>query len=772
MAWFVAARLAVNTDVAHFLPDGAPGDDVRLAKQLAAGELSRMLVLLVETGSTEAAVRASREFEAALRAQPGVAEQLAFVDGGPPPDLEEELWRLYHPRRWSFVAGDADAAARVLSTEGIGDAVAGLKRRLASPMSTLLTRVAPGDPLLILPGLFQSWLGGRAEGLQVIDGRFVSGDGTAAVLFLATRASSVDAGQQRPFLAGVRAAFERVRRASGAEWSLLQSGAHRYAVAAEAAIKSDIQRVSIGSALGLAVLFALLFRSVRLVFMVLPVLGAAFLAGTTAVLLTGGAVHGLTLAFGAALIGVSVDYAVHFYCHHVLAPAAGGPRCTLRRILPALTLGAATTVLGFAALSVSAYPGLRELAWFAAAGVAAALAATWAFLPPLAGAGAAGGCARWASRGLARLLSPRGARRWVLALPVVLAVAVAAVGLPRLRWNDSLAGLNAPDSALLAEDRAVVERVTRYEQRRLVVAVGSDEQAALEVNDAVHGVLSAAVDAGELGAVRSLASWLPSASRQRAIDAAARGEEVWPRLRAALAAHGFRADAFAEAQASLATEPPAPLTWAALESSAMAPLVRSFRVTLGERVGFVSFLHELADEAAVQSRLAAIDGARLVDIEAVLSRAYGAYRADMSRLLGGGLVAVLLLVLLRHRALRPTAIAYLPAVLAAAAAMGVVALLGVELNTLSLVALLFVVCLGVDSGVFLAEVRGDRGALEATLLAVAVSGVTTSWSFLLLACSGQPSLAGIGLTAGVGTLCALLVAPTVCVLLTVESAEP
>ena len=116
----------------------------------------------------------------------------------------------------------------------------------------------------------------------------------------------------------------------------------------------------------------------------LPVLAAGFAAGAVACILVFGEVHGMTIAFGASLIGVSIDYAVHFYCHQALAPAAT-PRATMTRILPGLLLGCGTTVVGFVVLLVATFPGLREMALFAAVGLLASLAAAWAFLPGLVG---------------------------------------------------------------------------------------------------------------------------------------------------------------------------------------------------------------------------------------------------------------------------------------------------------------------------------------------------------------------------------------------------
>jgi predicted exporter len=123
-----------------------------------------------------------------------------------------------------------------------------------------------------------------------------------------------------------------------------------------------------------------------------------------------------------------------------------------------------------------------------------------------------------------------------------------------------------------------------------------------------------------------------------------------------------------------------------------------------------------------------------------------------------GLAAVVGLVALRHRALRPTLVACAPALLAALGTVGLLALFGVELNMLSLVALLMIVSMGDDFGIFLAEAGGDRAALDATHLSVLVAGLTTIVSFGLLALSDYPALHAIGLTSVIGAALTMLFA--------------
>ncbi|MFW6051021.1 MAG: MMPL family transporter [Myxococcota bacterium] len=770
---FVAARFDVTTDITTFLPSGDDRELAALSRQVADSELSRTMVLTVGAPAPDTAVAASREFERALRADARVAEELAFLEGGPPAGIERAVWELYHPRRLGFLASSAEQARARLTDGALADAARRLRRRLAQPTSPLLSRLAPSDPLLVLPGLFDRLEGARASDLAVRDGRFVTGDGTHAVLFLGTRARAFDSEAQAPLLRGMNETFASVNARFGGALDLDASGVNRFAVRAEQAIRADIQRVSILSLVGLAVLFLLLFRSLRLVGLASIPIGAGVVAGCAATLALYGRIHGITLAFGASLIGVAIDYVVHFYCHHAVAPHPDGPLGTLGTIRRALVTGAATTAVGLVALGGSSLPGLREVAVFSTAGVLAALLATRFLLPGLVPRQIADTrVRRGVVRGLGALLARLRARRRALwALPAA-AVVFVAVGLPRVQWNDDFASLGRLDPELLAEDRRVRERVTRFEQMRFVVALGPSEDEALEVNDRVAAALEDAQAAGEVEGFRNLAGLLPSPSQQRAVAGAVRASpDLAARVERAFAAEGFRPEALAPFRDALESPPADPLAWDDLAQSPLAPLVRPFRVELGDRVGIVSFLHGVTRPEALQARVGGLDGAVFLDQSDLLGRANRAYQQRTVQLLGIGLLGVLLLLGLRYRDPRRAAAAFVPSVLAAGVTVAALALAGQGLDLVALTSLLLVVSMGVDYGVFLVDAEPSAPRhLPAALLSVLVACLSTVIGFGLLALSEHPVLFSIGLTAAVGMIASLLLAPTTLVLLVPRAA--
>ncbi|MET0388828.1 MAG: hypothetical protein ABW321_22840 [Polyangiales bacterium] len=766
---YVLLHMRMTTDVSLLLPAGDDRDVLSVVSRIADSELARAMVLTVGAPDREQAIAAGRAFEDALRQEPRVSQRMESLEGGASSGSERAVYELYHPRRLAFFADTPAQVQVALAPAALQSAAERLKAQLAQPLSPLLNQLAPSDPTLSTVRLFERLQAGHGASLTLQDGRFVTTDAPFAVLFLRTRARAFDSKAQAPLLEGIEAAFAAVNQRFGGELHLDQSGANRFAVRMERDISGDMTRVSTLSTLGLGLLMFGLFRSLRLLLIAAVPLGAGMLAGLAATLAVYGSVHGVTLAFGASLLGVALDYVEHLYCHHAVAPHAGGPAATLRAIGPALVTGAVTTLIGFVALAGSGFRGLEEVALFSSVGLVAALASTFSMLPTLLPQHTPPVPLR--ARVVARLgrffdaLRQQGRRLWLLPAAALL---FSAWGLTRVRMSEDFM-LGQLDPELLAEDQRVRGRVARFDQSRFVLAVADDEESALQVNDRVAERLEAAVSGGVLGGYQSVARLLPSVQRQRGVEQAARaGLGDGQGLLAAFETQGFRAQAFGPFLEQLAKPAPPPLRYADLLASPLGSLVRPFRISLGGRVAFLTFLRDVKDPTAFAALLADVAGARYIDQHAQLKRAYLDYQRRTLQLLVAGTFGVLLLLAARYRDLRKTLAAFLPSVLGSLVTVALLGSLGRGLDLVALAALLMVVSMGVDYGVFLVDAseageRSDEPTIA--LLSVFLAASTTVLGFGLLALSAHPMLRVIGLTAWVGmTACALL-APTALVLL-------
>jgi predicted exporter len=374
------------------------------------------------------------------------------------------------------------------------------------------------------------------------------------------------------------------------------------------------------------------------------------------------------------------------------------------------------------------------------------------------------------------LVRAMSARRGALLVLPALALVVIALGLPRVRFEDDVAALNASEPDLLAEDEAVRALVSRMDSGRMIVALGRDDAEALARNDAVHARLLAAREAGELAEFRSLHAFLWSPALQAANRAAfCERAELGDALDRAYVAEGLRSGAFAAFEQdldALCDAPPAGLDWPTLAASPLAPALASMRVELGDHVAILTLLRGVTDVERLRERFVDLDEVVVFDQRALMTEMYGRHRARTIELVAAGLVAVLLILLARHRRLRPALAAFTPAILAALTTLALLVLVGHAITLLHVVALLLVLSMGVDYGVFLTESEAQPREVASTLVSLMACCASTVLAFGLLGMSSNPALQAIGLTTGLGVLLSLVLAPTTLVLLAGVRAAP
>lgn len=760
LGYFTFDGLVVRNEIADFIPSTEERALAEVAREVTDSELSRTIVLNVGPGDAHEAAAAAGELDDALEGTPGIA----WVRSGTPSGLEQAMYELYFARRYAFFAESADAVVPALDDAALAARASDLRHQLTGPLAILVRRIAPQDPLLAFPALLERAQDANEGGPEIVDERFVTSEGADpegrwGVVLLSTRGSVFSADAQEPVLHAIDAAFARVRE-THPTFRLEQAGVQRFAVRTERMLRADTTRISTLSMIGIVVLFVLLFRGPRYLLLGAIPLGVGTVLATGVCRLVFGSVHGITLAFGSSMLGVGIDFVAHYVNHHVLHPE-GSAEDTMKKLWPGLALGATTTIAGLFGLGWTSFPGMRELALFAGLGVMGSLLATRWLVPPFVPEHVQPTrLHRWlADRCEAIWRATRDRRSLAIVLPGI-AIVISVVGLSRAHFLDDLRALNPMDPALVAEDREVRSRIAQGEAGRFVIAYGADDEAALRANDAAYAGLVDAQHAGELTRFRSAHPLLPSATAQREVDAALRARPgLAEAMLGALEHAGFVRAMFEPFAASITAEPPTPLTYAALEASPAADIVRPFRIHAHERVAYLSFVEGVRDGDALARRLSGIEGARYFDQARFLVSAYRVFREHTIQLVLAGLVVVFGLCFLRYRRLSLALAAVGPAILASTTSLALVTLSGEPLSLMHLIACMLVLSMAEDYAVFLLEVRDEEDAPGLTLVGLGTACVTTVLSFGLLALSEHPALRALGLVTSIGVLLSMLMAP-------------
>jgi predicted exporter len=756
MAFVAFTRFDVSTDITNMMPTGTPGTLAQISRELTQTELSRTMVLSIGARSTDHAVAAARELADALRAR----DDVSWVRGGLEEDQMRAVYDVYFARRHGFLTDRPETLPALLSDEGLARKAEALKQELASPMSPLTKKMAPADPLGAFRGLIERFRGTQPA-LGVHDGQFVSADGLHAIVFLGTRDSAFDARAQRAFLARLQADFDGLAAHADGPLVLESAGGNKFSVAAEASMRGDVQLVAfLGTVLVAVMLLALFPTPASFVMVALPTV-AGILVATGIGLLVFTRLDGLTMGFGAALIGVVIDYPTHLLTHLMLARRGATVAGIVRKHRSAIWLGGLTTVASFVGLGLTSFPGFREIAFFSAVGVLTALLVTLHVLPGfwrLSGdpPRLAARCAAALGGAVERLRAHRG----VLLAVAIGSVLLAVPAVTSLRWVDDLSKLWRMDPVVQAEDEAVRGRISQHAGSQFVIAVANAREDAVALNDEVYARLHPLVERGALGDVRSLHTFLWSRALQEENERAVRGDPTLPaRIDRIFTAHGFRAGSFDAFARELASTPPPALDFDTLLASPLSDLVRSMLVTLGDEVAAITYVSGVHDAAAVREALSDLPTAHLFDQKTFLDEIYAAFRATTVQQVFVGNALVIALLLLRYRRLRPAFAAFVPSMLVAVVLLGGFALAGVETNLLHAVSLVLVTGMGVDYGVFVVDAIQHRDDLGPTMLSILVCALTTVFTFGVMAVSQHPALQAIGVTVGLGVLLSVVLAP-------------
>ncbi|MCP5040226.1 MAG: MMPL family transporter [bacterium] len=757
---YVADRIEITTGLGQFLSEFAPGDLAAVSSKDISSSATRSMVLFIASPQFPAALDAARRWRAKLEQHP----EVEAVRIGPDPALVDAVEELYFPRRYFFVSDDPESTVPGLtSPEGLERAARRLREELISPRSPLIKQVAGADPLLVFPEMLERFRELGQGRLQIVRGQFAAPDANAAVILLTTRHSAFASAYQEPFEDFLLRSFAELESDLPSPLTLERSGIHRFAVASERQGVAEMRWMSTTSIAAIAALFLYLFRSPKLLVLAILPLSTGLLAATAASIAIFREIHLTTVVFGSTLIGVCIDYPIHYLCHHTLLPDPDGPLGSIRRVWPAISMGALTTIAGFAGLAGSSFPGIRELGAFAAVGIAAALVATRAILPNLlSGTPSASHTQRRAVQTLARGFRSLERSRIGLRISLPISVLLICVGAPFVTWEDDVFALSPPiDPSWVEEDRRVRAWLPPMDLGRFVVAIADDDQAALELNDTIHGRLLEAKAQGVLEDFRSLHTFLPAASlQQRNFDALRNVRNLSSRLIGTLEREGFVPEAFRAFEETLASNAPARLRFRDFEATPLEPMLSPFRMDLDDRVGVLTFLIGVNEPEQLEKAIADLPGVHYFEQQRFIEESYAHYRKRVFQLVAAGLLAVAALLFARFRSARKTLATVTPALLAALLTLALLSLCGATITLLHLLGLLLVLSIGVDYTIFLVSTEPSAEHRAATLLSLCIACASTCLSFGLLSFSAFPALQALGVSTGLGALLSLILAPS------------
>lgn len=512
-------------------------------------------------------------------------------------------------------------------------------------------------------------------------------------------------------------------------------GGHRHSAINAQVIQRDVTNIVFFSMLGFVLVYALLVRSRGVLWLMLvPAFAASFALGGMTLLSP--ALSGLALGFGASVLGVAEDYAVHM---HFALRSGDSVESVLEHITPPLFQGYLVNASGFAVLLLSGIPAVRQLALFALLTLSAGFALAVIVLPV---------CPWFNTPALPVHKQNTDPRRPVglrvfLSISAFLLLCYALFSIVQVDVSPRTMGA---DMAQLQLDGEKLKSVWGSRDSNILVVEGKNTDAALAYGRAVASSLRTLEPENKLGTLTDV--WPSKEQAQANVQrwktfAAAEGPRVRAQLISAAQRYGFTAEAFAPF-IQLLERPVAEFDPSALRAAGLGEMVDVFLhgpSADDSMARLLLFTTSKADVSRLEPAALAEQTTALApgELEATLLQQLDREK----RLVPLAWLACLTLLFLYFRDVPRTLLASLPPLCSVACILAWMSITSHPLTLAGMAAMPLVLGLAADHGIVVTHdlVSGVKMGVER---AVVVSSLTTFTGMGLLALAQHPALRAMG----------------------------
>lgn len=687
--------------------------------------------------------------------------------------------------------GDLERLHQMVTDEEIHKRVRSNKKLLLTPFGFAAKQMVVMDPLglgTLLQGSFSMPTKSLVQ--KGHNGFYSTGDGNY-LIFLKPRRPPQDIRFSKRLMAEMEVmeadALQAAQRQLGpfsAQPTISHTGGYPIAVNDEATTRKDIKVSLVTSIIGVLTLFGVCFRTIRtLVHVTIPLgMSIVWTLGLGGLLF--GHLNLLTCIFSCVLVGLGIDFAIHFinrfYSSEKTAHSLENRlAATYQETGAGIIIGALTTAAAFMSIGISDFRGFRELGVVTGAGILICLAAMLFVLPALlvrSQATARGHAVQVAGFGLTRVIDLLGRRP----LPSLTVIGMATVLLmmagSRVGFDDNLKNFRSSDDQTLKLQDQVTRWLGGSSAATLLVLSGPSEHAVMNAGTRIWRALKPLETSGQVADVIALQAFFPP-PEQQAENLQQVRQMDWRRIQgtfhAALSANGLKNlkaydDYFKTLQAAFGDRDV--LLPSHLADTELRPLIQMFLYAKDHQHKSVIYVRPTLDlwsrrdatqfKDAIETHLITqgigVDQFTLTGAHLLSSALKTVILENLRSALLLAVAVILVTLWLYYRRLLLLVGALSPLVTALAMLAGIMVLFRIDFNFINVVVLPMVVGIGIDDGVHLTNTyinNGERfstGALAQTGRGVVLTSLTTMVGFGSISLSHYPGLKTMGYVAVIG----------------------
>lgn len=737
---YLASSLRVVSDITQFMPAKHKNNDVQLLlDELQQGNTARLLIIGIKGNDSKNLASLSRQLKSNLDTN----NAFKLVHNGQQAINSREFISGKYKSLYDF---------RYLLSENISFSKESLSDSFNKRLSELRSGInifkhsLSSDP----QNKFTQYLWNLTERGNSTrhHGVWFNKDKTTALLLIELNLSDFNLDKQQQAIDSIYSTINRLSSDNNIHVDI--TGAASIAVKTRAAIQSTTKWLSSIALILMTLLFWWAYRSARLFVIAMLPLVSAIVAALTMTNLVFSGVHGIIIAFGITLLGVSLDYPVHLFSHHT---PSQNPHQTIRSIWPTLRLGVITTALAYLAMLGTGFSGLSQLSVFAISGLVVALIVTRWVVP------------FWLQFNFTKSthsylsslsqIKPGLKQKRITAIAVTVACTFIIASNYDSLWSKNIADLSPVPEHVKKLDKQLRNSVGAPDVNHVFLLKNKDSELLLQQTEELKKQLLPLKNNNLVSNIFSVTDFIPSQKQQRLYQQQLPATSTLKNnLKSALTGLPFKKDFFM------------PFVNSVAESKKLAPLdVKNILTTpLGQHLQKDLFFRNnewisvirltgVNSEMALLQWLASkptIKRSYLNLRQATSSLMSDYQQTALSRLLLGSLIIGLILLTVRSRS--RAGIILLPIVLAVLISISIQVMLGTQLTLFHILALLLIVGIGLDYSLFFDRNWTSIEDYQHRLHGIFISASSTLITFGILGFSDIPVLSALGQTVTFGVL--------------------
>lgn len=751
---YMASRVRFKEDISDMLPG------TTMSAVFKNSSLSDRIILTITAADTlpapEDLIQTAEAMTESLN-----GELKAFVNSVEYRVEEEKIHEVMETMRRYLPLFMEEADYRrldsVLTDEGIARQVQSNYVNLTGPAGFALKRTILEDPLGMSAGIYKKLEHlGADEQFSLYDQCYFSEDGTTLLMFINPANPSSETKKNSEF-------FNRLdqliaQKVAGKSIDIHYFGAPAVAAGNAARIRTDtILTISLTIIL-LLLITLLFFRNLLspLLIMVPVVFGGLF--ALTFVYLFKGTISIIALGAGSLILGIAVNYSLHFMTHLRFDPER---RTAIRELAFPMTAGSLTTIGGFLCLQLVQSPVLRDLGFYAAFSLMGAALATLIILPHLTIAKKSDNETKKPQpdrihRFIARLSATPYLFTIILLLtPVLLWFA------RDIRFETDMYKINYMSGKLKESEQFINQFTSRFQKSVFMVTEARTINEALAASADLLPAQEQLLHEGNILSYTNIAAFIPPvAIQQQRID---RWNQYWQKndpgiihqkLTDAGKAYKFKASAFAGFH-TLTSQSFTPLP-DSVSKAMIQTLFRHLAEINDDKVVFTGLVRTRPEQMkTVYSALEEFEHTAAFDRQYLTDQLVQMVGDDFNFITLWTSLLVFIALLIIYGRIELALISFIPMVFSWIWILGIMALFGITFNIINIVLSTLIFALGDDYCIFTTDSMQEGYArktdkLKSSSTSITLSALTTMTGMGVLIFARHPALNSIALVSIIG----------------------